>query len=99
MKGLSSAPSRLATAFVRRRVRGTVALAEGGIAGNAVIAAIDRLSFTLICAQRADATGGYSFQVPPAYAGLNRVMLVATSPDATLNAVVADRVTPESVID
>lgn len=99
MKALSVAPARLAAVITRCRVRGSAVVDGGALAPGACVRAIDRDTFVMVCGQRVEADGSYSLQVPVYYSGLRRLLLAATYPTDQYNAVVADRIMPETVIE
>ncbi len=89
---------KMAALVTRHRIRGTV-LAGSSPLTLAVVAVIDRTVMSVLSARTVGSAGEYSFQVPMIYGGVRNVMIVATYPTDQYNAVVADRVMPETVIE
>lgn len=99
MKAARQFSLALSTTMTRRRLRGVANTGTGETASYVCVRAIDRDSFVVVCGQRVEADGTYSLQVPAYYSGVRKLMLIATYPTDQYNAVVADRVMPETVIE
>lgn len=93
-------PDRVMTRTIRRQVvRGVAELSSGGPVERAIVCAIDRYAATALCAASTAADGSYRMQLPARFEGSRSIALLAFSSHAEYNAVVADRVMPETMIE
>lgn len=98
MIALTSPIEKRSPAITRGRVRGQTQV-DGSPVSGALVTLIDRRIPSVIVSRLSDDDGAYSFQVPDQYHGQRHILAVATPPDGSYNAVVADRVMPETVIE
>lgn len=82
----------------RTIVTGTCTTSAQAVSG-AVVTVHDRALMATLGAAHSGADGAYRIHVAAEFAGLRRLLVVATYPDDQYNAVVADRVMPETVIE
>ena len=82
----------------RHIVSGVTATAAAS-ADMALVTIHDRASMAIIGAAHSGPAGAYQFNVPAEYAGLRELLIIANYPTDQYNAVVADRVMPETVIE